>query len=86
VPRLALDTPAPGGRTLREVAREALAIARAGLDARGHGEAAYLAPLETIVESGRTQAQAMLDLYHGTWGESVLPAFRERVFSALTLR
>src|SRR6185369_1072358 len=31
VPRLALDAPVPGGGTLRDIAREALGIARAGL-------------------------------------------------------
>jgi len=80
VPRLALDTPAPGGRTLRDLAREALALSRAGLAARGHGEEAYLDPLDAIAASGRTQAHELLALYHGAWGESVRPAFRERVF------
>ena len=35
VPKLALDAPLPGGGTLRDIAGEVLAIARAGLAARG---------------------------------------------------
>src|SRR3546814_11997654 len=34
VPRLALDSPIPGGRTLRDVAREIVNISAAGLTAR----------------------------------------------------
>jgi glutamate--cysteine ligase len=49
------------------VARDALAIARDGLKARGLGEEAYLAPLDEIAQSGMTQADRMLQLYHGPW-------------------
>lgn len=65
-PRLGLAAQI-GGRTLRAVAADALAIARDGLRARGLGEATYLAPLEEIVESGMTQADRALALYHGAW-------------------
>ncbi|MCO6417572.1 glutamate--cysteine ligase [Siccirubricoccus sp. KC 17139] len=66
VPRDALGAEI-GGRTVREVAREVLAIARDGLRARGLGEEVYLAPLEEIVASGMTQADRLLALYHGAW-------------------
>ncbi|MCX8134958.1 MAG: glutamate--cysteine ligase [Roseococcus sp.] len=72
--QLRLDAPREGlaariaGRALREVARDALAIARDGLKARGLGEEAYLAPLDEIAQSGMTQADRMLQLYHGAWG------------------
>jgi glutamate--cysteine ligase len=56
------------GRRLQEVAKDALAIARGGLQARGLGEEVYLAPLEEIAESGLTQADRMLAQFHGAWG------------------
>jgi glutamate--cysteine ligase len=36
--------------------------------------------VEEIVASGRTPAERLLELYHGSWGGSVLPAFRTCVF------
>jgi glutamate--cysteine ligase len=85
VPRLALRTP-HRGRPLQEVAREVLAIARAGLQARrrrdaaGHDEAGYLAPLDLIVDSGETRAERLLKAYHGRWGGSVDPIFTEEAY------
>ena len=85
VGRLALRAEV-AGRSALDIARDALALARAGLDARarhdgeGRSEARYLDPLDAIVESGRTQADCLLELYHGPWRGSVEPAFRECVF------
>jgi glutamate--cysteine ligase len=85
VPRQGLRTEI-AGRGLREVAREVLALARAGLEARairdeaGRSEAVHLEPLDEVVASGRTQADQLLDLYGGPWGGSVAPAFRDCVF------
>ena len=82
VPRLALDAPIPGGRTLRELAREVLAIARAGLSARarmnasGDNETGFLEPLDQIVESGKVPAQVLLDRYHGEWQGDVSKVYR----------
>ena len=73
VRQLRLDAPRLGlratiaGRSLREVAGDALAIARDGLRARGLGEEVYLAPLQEIVESGLTQADRALHLYRTAW-------------------
>ena len=85
VPGRTLDATV-AGRPLRDVARDALALARAGLarrafkDATGADESRYLDPLDAIAASGRTQAHILLERYHGAWGGSVLPAFRECVF------
>lgn len=73
VPKLALDAPIPGGRTLLDLAREVLPIARSGLTARarlnssGDNETGFLEPLEEIVATGKVPAQRMLDRYHGEW-------------------
>jgi glutamate--cysteine ligase len=85
VPRLALDAQI-AGRSLRDVARDALALSRSGLsrrarrDAAGRDETRYLDPLDAVVGSGRTQAHALLERYRGPWRESVDPAFTECVF------
>ncbi|MBX3494490.1 MAG: glutamate--cysteine ligase, partial [Parvibaculum sp.] len=85
VPRLALKTPFRGG-TLLDVARQAVALSRAGLDARAQGdgvgatEAIHLAAVEKIVETGITPAEELLALYHGRWNGSVDPVFREFAF------
>lgn len=55
------------GRALSDVAREVLAISADGLRARALGEEAYLAPLHEIAESGMTQADRILQLFHGPW-------------------
>ena len=80
VPRLGLDA-AIAGRSVRDVARDALALSRAGLrrrarlDARGRDEGRHLDILDARVARGRTAAQDLLDLYAGEWRGSVLPAF-----------
>jgi glutamate--cysteine ligase len=72
VPRLGLTTPFRG-RTLREIAREMLALAeggllrRARLNDRGEDESRALKPLMQIVEEGRTPADRLLAAYHGPW-------------------
>ena len=62
-----------GGHRLIDLARESLRIARAGLLARGVGEATYLDVLDVHVAQGRVQADALLAQYHGSWGESLDP-------------
>jgi glutamate--cysteine ligase len=85
VPEIALQTMI-AGRSLQDVARDALRIAREGLarrafkDASGADETRYLDPLDAIAASGRTQAHDLLDRYHGPWAGSVRPAFTECVF------
>lgn len=62
------------GRSLQDIARDALAIARDGLNARacldssGNNEAHFLNPLDQIASSGITPAEEKLALYNGVWG------------------
>jgi glutamate--cysteine ligase len=85
VPRLALAA-IVAGRPVREVAGDALGLARAGLrrrglrDEAGEDESRYLDPLDDIAAAGRTPAEELLDKYRGEWGRSVEPSFRECVF------
>ena len=71
------------GGTLRDLAREVVAIARDGLRARarldptGADETVYLAPLDAIVAGGPTQAEYWLARYRGDWHGDVSRIFAE---------
>jgi len=91
VPKLGLDAPLPaqngqGGGTLRDIAGEVLAIARAGLRARarlnemGEDESGFLGPLDDIVASGKVPAQVLLDKYHGEWGGDLAKLYEAKSF------
>ncbi|MDE2579572.1 MAG: glutamate--cysteine ligase [Hyphomicrobiales bacterium] len=79
-PRLGLAA-SIGGRTLRDIGRDALAIAERGLSRRarrngkGQDETIYLDPLRRIVETGQPRAAELIAHFKGDWRDSVLPAF-----------
>jgi glutamate--cysteine ligase len=80
VPRLALNAQV-AGRSVRDVARDMVAIAGEGLKRRGRlsgglvDESGYLGELEDIADTGITAAERLLDLYHGPWAGDVGPVF-----------
>jgi glutamate--cysteine ligase len=82
VPRLGLRAQVHG-RTVRDIARELIDLARAGLAARnrlnaaGDNETGFLAPLQEVAETGVTPAERKLGLYQGAWNGSVDPVFTE---------
>lgn len=82
VTRLGLNTDV-GGRPLRDVAREVVAIAKMGLKNRARfsggmvDERGYLSELEDIADSGVTPAERLLELYHGDWGGDVSRVYRD---------
>jgi glutamate--cysteine ligase len=82
-PRLALDAKVPGGGTLRDIGREALAIAHKGLAARarmnssGDNETGFLDTLDEIVASGKVPAQRLLDAYHGEWNGDISRVYEQ---------
>src|SRR5690349_6235064 len=71
------------GRSMRDLAKETLAIAGEGLkrrrrlDAEGRNETRYLEPLEQFVARGTTPAEELLEKYSGSWGGSVAPIYDE---------
>ncbi len=67
-------------RSLQAVAKDALAIARKGLKSRGFGEEAYLDVLDEIAQSGLTQADRLLELYHGSWKGDISRVFQAAAF------
>lgn len=83
--KTALKTPFRN-TTLQDIAQRALAIARAGLKARqrlnahGENEALFLDDLDEIAKTGISPAERLLERYHGAWGESVEPIFKEAAY------
>ena len=65
-----------GGTKLLDLARASVGLSHAGLAARGRGEEAYLAPLVDSLETGGTQADHYLALYHGDWGGDITPIYQ----------
>ena len=68
------------GRSLQDLGKDVLALARKGLVARGFGEEAFLDVLDEIVESGLTQADRLLADYHGAWKGDIKPVFKAAAF------
>ena len=71
-----------GDISMLEMARSVVSLAEAGLarrqipDSKGRDETQYLAPLKKIVESGKTNADIMLEHYNSDWSEDVRHLFR----------
>jgi glutamate--cysteine ligase len=74
------------GRRVLDIARDCLAISRAGLarrarlDREGDDETQYLDSLDRLVESGLTPAEELLAKFHGPWNRSVEPVFEEYAY------
>lgn len=74
------------GGTLRDIAGPVLAIARSGLAARarlngaGDNETGYLSFLEEVVASGKTNAERLLERYHGEWQGDLSHVYEEESF------
>ncbi|TCT03470.1 glutamate--cysteine ligase [Aquabacter spiritensis] len=85
VPRLGLGARI-AGRSVLEVARDAVALSRAGLarrrrlDSQGRDETRFLVPIEEVLASGRAPAEVLLDRYAGPWNRSVEPVFKELAY------
>jgi glutamate--cysteine ligase len=83
--RLALKAEV-AGRTVRDIARDMLAIAREGLKRRNRlsggmiDETGYLSVLDEIVDSGLTHAERLLEHYHGAWRGEVTPVYDAAAF------
>jgi glutamate--cysteine ligase len=85
VPEKALDATV-ASRSVRELAREVLAIAEDGLrridrrNASGQDERIFLADLFEVVDAGRTPAEALLAEYETRWGGDIDPIFHEHCY------
>jgi glutamate--cysteine ligase len=86
VPKLGLKAITPAGETLQQLGLRIIAIAEAGLNARGclnaagDNESGFLDPLREIVTRGTTPAELLLERYHGEWGGDVGHIYEEMSF------
>lgn len=82
VPVLGLKTPIKG-RNAQDIAKEMLAISRAGLNARaalngaGDNETGFLNEMEEIAQSGISPAQRLLDKYNNEWNKDISRVYDE---------
>lgn len=73
-------------QTLQDIAKDVLALSRAGLKRRamlsasGDDETGFLTALDRIAETGENAAQTMLKKYHGEWGGDLSNAFKEYAY------
>lgn len=80
VPFLGLDAKIRGSR-VQDIAKEMLAIARSGLNARaklngaGDNETGFLGDLDEIAQSGRTQAQYLREMFETEWQKDINKVF-----------
>jgi glutamate--cysteine ligase len=85
VPTTALATPFRN-RTVREIARDVVALARGGLTRRaklnadGHDETIYLSSLEEILATGETPAETILHQYEGPWNRQLDRIYQEYAY------
>ncbi len=85
VPKLGLAAKIRG-RSVLMLASEVLKFARAGLarrkrlDVSGQDETCYLDVLEDRIARGTTPAQELLEKFHGAWGGSVDPIYKEDAY------
>ncbi|HEX5776786.1 MAG TPA: glutamate--cysteine ligase [Caulobacteraceae bacterium] len=74
------------GRSVQDVARDFIAIAREGLKRRNRldggfvDETGYLGEVEAIAESGITPAERLLERYHGPWQGDAGRVFEEMAY------
>jgi glutamate--cysteine ligase len=85
VPRMGF-TAAVRGQSVLQLAKTTIALADKGLarrrrlDARGQDERRYLGQIEDYVARGITPAEELLEKFHGPWGHSVEPVFKEYAY------
>ena len=86
VPKFALETRTPDGRTMRELAGDVLDISASGLSRRGQlnaagdNEGGFLDPLRDVVATGMTPADRLLAKYYGEWGGDLSRIYEEFSF------
>jgi glutamate--cysteine ligase len=85
VPKLGLKATV-AGRSVQDIARDFIAIAREGLKRRNRldggfiDETGYLGEVEAIADSGITPAERLLERYHGPWKGDVSRVFEEMAY------
>jgi glutamate--cysteine ligase len=85
VPKLGFSARIAGHDVLH-LAKTTIGLAEKGLtrrrrlDAGGQDETRYLRPIQEYVARGITPAEELLEKFHGAWGRSVDPVFKEYAY------
>ena len=85
VPRLGLAARLRSD-TVQDIAKQAVSIAREGLarrartNASGEDESIFLEEVESIVWSGKTPAERLLERFHGEWEGKIDPLFAAEAY------
>ncbi len=85
VPRHGLQTPFRGG-TLQDLAKQSLAISRAGLNARnalndhGENETVFLQDLDEFARTGKSNADILIEKYKTDWQGDIMKAYRDCIY------
>jgi glutamate--cysteine ligase len=86
VPKSGLNTPTPGGETLRDLGQRVLAISQTGLNSRnflnssGDNESGFLDPLREILARGKSPAELLLERYANEWNGDLDRIYEEMSF------
>jgi glutamate--cysteine ligase len=86
VPVEGLRAMTPAGESLQELGKRILALAEAGLNARGRlnssgdNESGFLDPLREVLASGKTPAERLLERYRGAWDGDISRIYEEESF------
>ena len=82
VPKMGFQTPFRD-TTIQELARQALDISRAGLNARamlnahGENETVFLQELDEFVKTGKSNADLLIEKFKGEWDGNILRAYED---------
>lgn len=68
------------GRTVGELAKEVVLIAKAGLKRRGQNEENFVDGLLEMAETGKSQADMLVDMYENQWKGDIDPIFKKMSF------
>ncbi len=85
VPKYGLQTKFRNG-TIQDLAKRALALSREGLknrakiNAYGESETIFLADLDDMAKTGKSNADKLLELYHGVWEGDIKRVYQDCVY------
>ena len=68
------------GHSLKQVAKDVLAIARNGLIVRGNNEETFLDVLDEEVRTGHSRSDMLLEKYNGAWGRDINKVFVDSAY------
>ena len=68
------------GHSLKQVAKDVLAIVRNGLIVRGNNEETFLDVLDEEVRTGHSRSDMLLEKYNGAWGRDINKVFVDSAY------